>query len=85
MYLFYCLKGVLIASAIRFSPSHYEDYQFEQWAQNCGWGLVALPLVFLFGTAIIQIIRYGVKTMHCFLILIFSLDISLMFDRLIVD
>lgn len=53
------IVGVLIASAIRFSPSHYEDYQFEQWAQNCGWGLVALPLVFLFGTAFIQIIRYG--------------------------
>ena len=55
------LQGVLIASAIRFSPSHYEDYQFEQWAQNCGWGLVALPLVFLFGTAFIQILRYKVR------------------------
>ena len=58
--LLFPLQGVLIASAIRFSPSHYEDYQFEQWAQNCGWGLVALPLVFLFGTAFIQILRYKV-------------------------
>ncbi|XP_062568817.1 sodium- and chloride-dependent glycine transporter 2-like [Saccostrea cucullata] len=52
------IVAILIASAIRFSPSHYEDYQFEQWAQNCGWGLVALPLVFLFGIAAIQLIRY---------------------------
>ncbi|XP_048776373.2 sodium-dependent proline transporter-like isoform X1 [Ostrea edulis] len=52
------IVAILIASAVRFSPSHYEDHTFEQWAQNCGWGLVALPLFFLFATAAIQLIRY---------------------------
>ncbi|KAJ8297499.1 hypothetical protein KUTeg_024030 [Tegillarca granosa] len=53
------IVAILIFSGIKFAPSSYGSYQFPDWGQGIGFGMVALPLVFFFGAMLIQLCRYG--------------------------
>ncbi|KAK3100556.1 hypothetical protein FSP39_021741 [Pinctada imbricata] len=50
---------ILIATAVKFSPSRYGTMVFEDYAQNWGWGMVSLPVAAIVITMVIQSIRYG--------------------------
>ena len=52
---------ILIATAIKFSPSRYGDYTFEDSAQGWGWVMVSIPLICVFLTMAVQAIRYKVS------------------------
>ncbi|OWF55568.1 Sodium- and chloride-dependent glycine transporter 2 [Mizuhopecten yessoensis] len=51
--------AIMVASVVKFVPSAYGDYVFEDWAQGVGWVLVAIPVLCIIVVAIIQLVRYG--------------------------
>ncbi|XP_050417620.2 sodium- and chloride-dependent glycine transporter 2 [Patella vulgata] len=50
---------MLIMAAVQSSPASYDNYQFEPWAQNLGWVMVALPFFLILIMMPIQSYRYG--------------------------
>ncbi|XP_069129867.1 sodium-dependent proline transporter-like isoform X1 [Argopecten irradians] len=53
------ILAILVASVVKFVPSAYGDYVFEDWAQGIGWVMVGLPIALILVVAVIQLIRYG--------------------------